>query len=112
MMDRHEVGRLVQDYVRAKWRRPGTIGPADDVGQGLDPALRERIDLLGTDDERLLLVRPEEVIGCLTELEHEAWLEDVGAGESVKRFRSQKGGQKGVSNENPRRAAGRVQSSR
>jgi hypothetical protein len=72
------VGEVVQTYVRAKWKRPGTQMSAQESARHLDPDLRARIDLLGTDDERLLEVPPESVVAKIEELEQEAALEDAG----------------------------------
>lgn len=73
-----DIGRLVLDYVRAKWCRPGATRSAKEIAHELDPELRERVDLLGNDDELLLEVLPEEVLDRIDELEREAELEDAG----------------------------------
>src|SRR5215207_7665447 len=59
MMDEsgQAVGELVQEYVRLKWKRAGPPVRARTIGQHLGPALRSRIDVLGTDGEQLLEVR-------------------------------------------------------
>lgn len=76
-------GHLIQEYVRAKWGR-GERTSADDLGRRLDPTLRERIDLLGVDDEKLLGIGPEEVLQRIQELEREALQEDSGVSEQKK----------------------------
>jgi hypothetical protein len=73
-----DFGPMIQDYVRAKWGRGDMTVTADELGRKLDPALRERVDLLGVDDEKLLGVRPEEVIRRIESLEREALREDSG----------------------------------
>lgn len=76
------VGELVQAHIRAKWgdgaRRPDNAR--------LTPALRERVDALGFDCERLLDVAADEVLDRLSALEREATQEDaraLGAAASV-----------------------------
>jgi hypothetical protein len=73
-----DFGPMIQDYVRAKWGRGDMTVTADELGRKLDPALRERIDLLGVDDEKPLGLRPEEVIRRIESLEREALREDSG----------------------------------
>lgn len=82
--DQTEPGRVVQDYVRAKCGRPGAPLSVDQLGGKLDPQLRERIDRLGVDDEKLLGVRPEEVFHLIEQLEHDALREDSGVSEHRK----------------------------
>ena len=81
-----ESGLVIQDYIRAKWGRAGAALSADELGRALDPALRKRIDLLGVDDEKLLGVRPEEVLRRIEELEREALHEDSGVSAHRKAF--------------------------
>ena len=81
-------GRLVQDYVRARWRRPGVTKTAKELADQLDPQLRARVDLLGNDDELLLEVPPEDVLDRIAELEREAELEDAGVIDRVTDVRS------------------------
>jgi hypothetical protein len=83
-----EVGRLVQEYVRAKWHRPGFRGSAQEAGERLDPQLRERVDLLGNDDELLLEVPAEDVLQRIDELETMAAAEDAGITDAVERVRA------------------------
>jgi len=83
-IDRTESGHLIQDYIRAKWDRGGTALSADELGRKLDPILRERIDLLGVDDEKLLGIGPEDVLRRIQELERDAHREDSGVSEHKK----------------------------
>jgi hypothetical protein len=75
---------MIQDYIRAKWGRPGSALTADELGRKLDPELRKRIDLLGVDDEKLLGISPEKVFSRIEELEREALREDSGVSEHSK----------------------------
>ena len=79
-----ESGLLIQDYIRAKWGRTGVTLSADELGRAFDPALRERIDRLGVDDEKLLGVKPEDVLRRIEELERDALREDSGVSEHRK----------------------------
>lgn len=83
-IDKKDFGPIIQDYVRARLRRGGVTQSADELGSKLDPGLRERIDLLGIDDEKLLGVKPEEVISRLERLERDALHEDSGVSEHKK----------------------------
>src|SRR5215203_4399707 len=76
MMDEsgQAVGELVQEYVRLKWKRAGPPVRARTIGQHLGPALRSRIDVLGTDGEQLLEVRPSAV---MQRIEGEIQQEDI-----------------------------------
>src|SRR5829696_1078225 len=80
------VGELVQE-VRLKWKRAGPPVRARTIGQHLGPALRSRIDVLGTDGEQLLEVRPSAVMQRIEELEQQAALEDRGVLEQASRAR-------------------------
>ena len=75
---------MIQDYIRAKWGRPGSALTAEELGRKLDPELRKRIDLLGVDDEKLLGISPEKVFSRIEELEREALREDSGVSEHKK----------------------------
>src|SRR5215204_31636 len=77
MMDEsgQAVGELVQEYVR---REQDPRVRARTIGQHLGLALRSRIDVLGTDGEQLLEVRPSAVMQRIEELEQQAALEDRG----------------------------------
>src|SRR5215208_3207053 len=81
------VGELVQEYVRLKWKRAGPPVRARTIGQHLGQALRSRIDVLGTDGEQLLEVRPSAVMQKIEELEQQAALEDRGVLEQASRAR-------------------------
>lgn len=82
--DQNDSGLMIQDYIRAKWGRGGSALPADELGRKLEPGLRERIDLLGVDDEKLLGVKPEDVFHRIDELERDALREDSGVSEHKK----------------------------
>ena len=78
-------GELVQEYVRSKWERTGSPEKIEPVGQELGPALRSRIDVLGTDSLQLLTIAPDAVLQKLEDLEHSATLEDLGMIEKATR---------------------------
>ncbi len=79
------TGELVQKYIRLRWSRASSREMAQAAGQQLDPALRSRIDALGTDAEELLNVAPDSVIQKLQGLEEQAALEDRGVIEQANR---------------------------
>jgi hypothetical protein len=81
-----DFGPIIQDYVRAKWGRGDKTLTADELGRKLDPALRERIDLLGVDDEKLLAVQPQDVISRIEALERDALREDSQVGVHKRSF--------------------------
>jgi hypothetical protein len=81
-----DFGPIIQDYVRAKWGRGDKTLTADELGRKLDPALRERIDLLGVDDEKLLGVQPHDVISRIEALERDALREDSQVGAHKRSF--------------------------
>ena len=81
-----DFGPIIQDYVRAKWGRGDTTLTADELGCKLDPALRERVDLLGVDDEKLLGVQPHDVISRIEALERDALREDSQVGVHKRSF--------------------------
>jgi hypothetical protein len=81
-----DFGPIIQDYVRAKWGRGDKATTAEDLGSKLDPALRERVDLLGVDDEKLLAVQPHEVNGRIEALERDALREDSQVGAHKRSF--------------------------
>jgi len=67
---------LVQAYARARWGRDADSREAARIGESLERSLRERIDVLGCDGQRLLKVHPADVMTELVTLETEAMLED------------------------------------
>ena len=79
-----DSGLMIQDYVRAKWGRGGLNLSSDELGRKLDPAMRDRVDLLGIDDEKLLGVAPEDVVSRIEKLERDALREDGRVGEHKK----------------------------
>ena len=81
----HETSELVQEYLRFKWKRAGSSEMVHQLGQQLAPALRSRIDVLGSDGEKLLDVAPASVMHKLEELEQQAAVEDSGMLEQATR---------------------------
>lgn len=79
LMEDHALGDLIHAYTRARWRGDGQKQDADDLGARLGRSLRDRIDVLGLDAERLLTAAPAEALSRLEALEQEAMLEDSGA---------------------------------
>jgi hypothetical protein len=79
------TGELIQEYVRSKWQRVGPLQTSHMREQELGPALRSRIDVLGTDSMQLLSVAPGAVMDKLDELEQQAALEDSGMLEKATR---------------------------
>ncbi|MBN2702294.1 MAG: hypothetical protein ACPW60_14015 [Methylohalobius sp. ZOD2] len=71
------IGALIQSYVRAKWGCLPDDGAGTDLSLALGPELRDRIDILGLDGERLLDVAPAAVLAELELLEREAAREDA-----------------------------------
>lgn len=70
---------LIQSYLRSKLRDGGDRDP----GAGLDDTLRDRLDDLGMDGERLLNVPSDRVMGELSRLEREAAAEDAAAAKAA-----------------------------
>lgn len=83
-----KLGTLAQAYAAARWSHRPDAGDAARIGDSLDSALRDRIDALGLDAERLLAVTPDHVLHELQALEKEAILEDAGALRSASRARA------------------------
>lgn len=77
-VDETEIGRIVQEYARARWGREPDRAAADRLTPLLARELRDRVDALGIDVERLLKVEPHSVIGELEALEEETVLENAG----------------------------------
>jgi len=74
--DPQEIGAIVQAYARAKWRGEHDPTKSAAIGAQLDPELRNRVDMLGFDAEKLLDLDPGEVLARIEALEREALLED------------------------------------
>lgn len=72
------LGAAIQSYVHARWGERGDRGTATAV-QPLDADLRERLDALGMDGERLLGIPTGQVMEALRSLEQLALLEDDAA---------------------------------
>lgn len=79
MTEDHMLGELIHAYARARWSGGAHKQAADDLGARLGRSLRDRIDVLGLDAERLLTAAPAEALSRLEALEQEAMLEDSGA---------------------------------
>jgi hypothetical protein len=77
LLDGNTLGDLIHAYARARWGGGGES--ADDLGVRLGRDLRHRIDVLGSDAERLLTADPADVLTRLEALEKEAMLEDASA---------------------------------
>ncbi|MEX1031765.1 MAG: hypothetical protein WDZ30_00250 [Cellvibrionaceae bacterium] len=82
------TGQLIQAYVEACWCEIGEAANATTPEPELNPALRERIDVLGRDCEQLLDVEPEAVMAKLERLEYEAAREDDRVVEAANRVRA------------------------
>lgn len=74
---REQLGALIQDYIRAKWAHNPGGDAAAGLSEGLSAGIRERVDILGCDGERLLALAPVEVLAALEGLEREAAQEDA-----------------------------------
>jgi hypothetical protein len=79
LMDGHTLGDLIHAYARARWSRDADVHAATDLGVRLGRELRDRIDVLGMDAERLLTAPPADALSRLEALEKEAMLEDASA---------------------------------
>lgn len=87
MAEAERLGELIQTYARAKWGlRPDQAGAARAAAL-LQPQLRERIDVLGSDGVQLLDIAPARVLERLAALEREASLEDARAQAAAARHR-------------------------
>ncbi|MEX0953623.1 MAG: hypothetical protein WDZ83_00245 [Rhizobiaceae bacterium] len=80
MTDLNELalGEAIQNYIRRKWRLPERWSMADTDRMELPDMLRDRIDLLGIDDQLLLDVAPSHVLKQLETLERLTAEEDTG----------------------------------
>lgn len=87
-----EIGALMQDYLRARWGRTPDKEAAEELGARLERTLRNRLDMLGADAERLLDIEPARVMAELEALEREAALEDAGAEPAARRTQGQEAG--------------------
>nr|MBS0021316.1 hypothetical protein [Gammaproteobacteria bacterium] len=74
MTERNEEqpGALIQAYLPARWGDTPDDGAAIGPGARLDDGLRDRVDQLGVDGERLLQVSAAQVLAELERLEREA----------------------------------------
>jgi hypothetical protein len=78
LLDGNTIGDLIHAYARARWGGGVNGESADDLGSRLGRDLRYRIDVLGSDAERLLNSNPADALARLEALEKEAMLEDAG----------------------------------
>lgn len=74
-----ELGALLQAYARACLGGNADPQAANSAGARIERELRDRIDVLGADVERLLAVDAHDVLAELEALETEAALEDAGS---------------------------------
>jgi hypothetical protein len=79
LLDGNTIGDLIHAYARARWGGDANAESADDLGLRLGRDLRHRIDVLGSDAERLLNADPADALTRLEALEKEAMLEDASA---------------------------------
>jgi hypothetical protein len=79
LLDGNTLGDLIHAYARARWGGNADRESADDLGARLGRDLRHRIDVLGSDAERLLTADPADALTRLEALEREAMLEDASA---------------------------------
>jgi hypothetical protein len=90
------IGEILQAYVHARWAsRPDAQAVARIAAQ-VDAKLRERVDALGFDAERLLTVGPNAALQELERLEHEAARKDARAAQAAaKAGRQRRRGRRG-----------------
>lgn len=86
--DASKLGTLIQSYARARWYAGPEKQEAVGLETQLERGLRDRIDALGADIERLLLADPADALSELEALEHEAAMEDAGAKLEASRLRA------------------------
>ena len=79
LLDGNTLGDLIHAYARARWGGGADGESADNLGARLGRDLRHRIDVLGSDAERLLTTDPADALTRLEALEKEAMLEDASA---------------------------------
>lgn len=87
-MSSAEMNELIDAYARAKWGAPPDSDAVARLGAQLEPALKQRLDVLGSDGERLLEAGPDGILDRLAELEEEAFLEDAAADPAADRRRT------------------------
>jgi hypothetical protein len=74
-----ELGALLQAYARACLGGNADLQAANSAGARIERELRDRIDVLGADVERLLAVDANDALAELEALETEAAREDAGS---------------------------------
>jgi hypothetical protein len=84
--DKRELGVLMQQYARCWWEGSRDREAADRLGTRLGRDLRDRIDVLGIDIERLLAVDPARAPAELETLEKEAALENAAVPPAIARL--------------------------
>jgi hypothetical protein len=88
LMDGNTLGDLIHAYARARWSGDANEQAANDLGGRLGRDLRDRIDVLGMDAERLLTATPADALMRLEALEKEAMLEDASAPSQAAKVRA------------------------
>ncbi|MEY6432504.1 hypothetical protein ABC977_08815 [Thioalkalicoccus limnaeus] len=81
------LGALIQAYLLARWGEEPDASALTELAAGLEPGLRDRIDVLGLDGERLLDVGAEAVLAELESLERAAAREDARVANAADRIR-------------------------
>src|SRR5690606_15997608 len=76
-------GSLIQDYVKFRWSEESDDRVSYNIEARISPELKERIDILGFDADKLLDAEPEHVLTKLEMLELEARREDARIKSSV-----------------------------
>lgn len=74
----HQLGELVQSYIDSRWGHRADARLAASLGTRLGPSIRGRLEALGIDTDRLLFVRPQDVMDALDRLERQTVEEDIG----------------------------------
>jgi hypothetical protein len=87
-MNKTKLGALMQTYASTKRLQRSDNRDAGGSGAGLERELCHRIDALGIDAERLLIVDPADALKELEALERQAAQEDAGADKAASRVRA------------------------
>lgn len=86
--DAKQPGAMIQAYVRTRWGDATDVALVARSEAGLEPELRNRIDILGFDAERLLNVDAAAVLIELEKLEQAAAREDARVAAAANRIRA------------------------
>lgn len=76
-MSQHHIGQLVHAYAQARWGKMPDQDEVRRIGAQLSREIKDRLDVLGADGERLLEAGPADVMEKLQALESEARREDT-----------------------------------